>query len=456
MKKLLSVVLVLAIAASMALIHTFADDTVTDYFDYIDDDNKFVVVFDSVMINNEVVGVDGQGADYLTDHDSVINGPAESFGVRGWVAGSQDIESFGYMVDDGAPQMSPDQKATTGEDVVNAATSQGFEYCSRYWITVDAAGLEGVHKYTFLCKLTDGTIIKMTTPFNMDLEVYYNASGSEVPATPTKEPEQSSDVPPVIFAFDDDERFLDGTFFPSSGNEIESIDFDPDKKCEVIVMEATGDPYFGLPLGQVGMDDEAYEVNSETYKYLQIGVRFNVSEAGRNGQFFFQTDENMGFDEPKDMKFTYANTDDYQYVTVNMGKNKNWKGYLADSRLDPLSPSNAHCEYELYYIAFFATEADAKAFGEKWLAEGNAAFPTPEATPTKAPATAATPYTSPVPPTYVPPTYVATEVPATEAPKEVDVNEKSGVNPGLIIGIVAGVVVVAAAVVALLVIKKKK
>ena len=453
MKKTIIFILVLSIAASMMLLTSFADSSVVKFYDYVDDGNQFYVMFDSVLVNNEVVGIDGKGEDYLFENDHVLKGPADSFGVRGWVASGEDIVSFGYMVDGGQPQMSADFKAFTGDDVVGAATSQGYPYCSRYWITVDATALEGAHRYTFLCKLADGETVIMASGFGNDIEFTFSADGADV--APTATPEPSGPVengPAIILAFDDEEKYLDGSFFLSNVNEIEDMYFDAEKKCEVISMAAVGDPYFSVPLGQLAMEDEAYEVDTAIYKYMQIGVRFNAAAAGTTGQFYFQTDEYPNIDERKDMRFSYKPTDDYQYVTVNMAKNSCWSGYLADSRLDPLSPSNSECDYELYYIAFFSTEEEAKAFGEKWLVEGTDAYPTPAATPTKAPTTAPTAF-----PTMIP-TSVPTEEPTPaviDEPEDNKDNKKA--NTGLIIGLAAGsAAVVAGGVIAFVALKKKK
>jgi hypothetical protein len=214
------------------------------------------------------------------------------------------------------------------------------------------------------------------------------------------------------------------------------------------------------------LDGEMFELDTEKYKILQIGARIDPA-AGDRGQFYFQTDENSGYDEPKDVLFDYENTSEKQYVNVNLGKNKKWTGLMSDCRLDPFSGSSVECEYELYYMAFFTNENAAKEFGDKWLAEGSITVPTSEPTPTKAPTEVPT-ATPEVTPTEKP---VETQAPATEAKTDAPVatekaaeptapktddNKPSGPNVGLIIGIVVGVVAIAAIVAGVLISKKKK
>ncbi|MBO7406538.1 MAG: hypothetical protein J6V14_02820, partial [Clostridia bacterium] len=200
----------------------------------------------------------------------------------------------------------------------------------------------------------------------------------------------------------------------------------------------------------------------EKYKVLQLGVRINPN-TGDRGQFYFQTDENPGYDEPKDVLFDYAKTDELQYVNINLGKNKKWTGMMADSRLDPFGGNSEPCDYELYYMAFFTNEKAANDFGDKWLAEGT--LPTAEPTPTKAP----TAEPAATPEAVITDAPAATEAPktadaqkptdaakATDKPADKDNTQKDKNNTGLIVGIVIGVVAVAAIVCGILISKKKK
>ncbi len=184
--------------------------------------------------------------------------------------------------------------------------------------------------------------------------------------TPTSGPQADAEGP--LFRFDSDQYLADGFFTPTRNN-ISSITYDAAKKGTIISMSAANDPWVVLGFDACTQENEEMAVDTDTYRYLQLGVRFDPS-AGTSGQFYFQTSKHGGFDEPKNVSFNYKNTSGYQYVTVNMGSNRYWTGTMTDSRLDPLASCKKNCSYELYYIAFFTTQEAADKFGEEWLARG--------------------------------------------------------------------------------------
>ena len=207
---------------------------------------------------------------------------------------------------------------------------------------------------------------------------------SKPTATPTSKPTatpQPGSSPRFIFNTWDS---VYGGILSSVRNNINSVAFDTDRKCAVISVGAVSDPWIMLSLEDAAVSDSELTVDAEIYKYMQLGVKIDP-KAGTEGQFYFQTGKNRNLDEPKHVDFNYKNTDSRQYVTVNLGSNTYWSGTVLDSRIDPFTNSKAACDYELYYIAFFRSQAAADAFGEKWLSESSSSGPGSDATPTPAP-----------------------------------------------------------------------
>jgi hypothetical protein len=453
MKKALSIMIVLAIALSM--FGMIANAEVLEKDDLTDEGESVVVLWDSSQINGEVLGKDGFPLEYLLDHDFTIAGPAENFGVAGWVGCSQDIVAFGYSVDDGEPVMSADYKYETRQDVIDAAKSFGCDYASRFRIMVDGNGLEGTHKYSFLCQIEDGKIFKMSITDGTEVGFSYSADGTLPSPTPTIDPE-SEQIPMIMLRFDEEDKYIEGGLFSFSLNAIESIEFDAEKKCYVIHMENAADPWVVMLFSTLAMEDDTYIIEADKYKYMQLGIRTSNADAGSLGQIYFQTDENTGFDEPKAVVFQLKPTDERQFINVNLGRNKKWKGMMLDTRLDPFGECNGECDFEVYYIAFFSNEGEAKTFGESWLAQGDEVMPTkaPTPEPTEVPTQAPTAEASPVI-TSVPTEETVPTAQPTDAPINGNTGNK-GVNPGVIIGIIAGVAVIAIVVAIILISKKKK
>ena len=462
MKKLLSLMIITALILSTFTLVSGAE--VLDKEDFIAEGNNTVILWDSVRKNDEIQGNDGFAIDYLDAHDMTVAGPAESVGVVGWAGATQEIVAFGYMVDGGEPVLSADFMSETGDDVRGAAQSMGCDFASRYHITASTEGVEGTHRYTFLCQVEDGSVFIMSTAQAIVVEFDYRAEGEAPTAEPTAEPEEGdkSLEPGPFFRFDEDEKYVEGGLF-GAANNIDSIEFDAEKKCYVIHMENASDPWVVMQFTLAMMEDDNYIVDAETYKYMQLGVRLDNPSAGTVGQIYFATDENPGFSEPQGIMMRCEETTDLQFVNVNLGKNKRWTGIMVDTRLDPLGESNGIADYEVYYIAFFQNEKAANDFGAKWLELGDEAIPTPAPTPTKAP----TPEPTATPESDA--TAIPTPVPTDNEPAGQPTADNSGKDdksntgdkdtnskPWLIPVIIGGVVVVAAAVIAIIVSKKKK
>ncbi|MBR7062503.1 MAG: hypothetical protein IKI42_05655 [Clostridia bacterium] len=463
MKRKISVLLVAALILTMFAIPAKADSEVLEFDEF---GSTLIVLWDSILLDGKPAKEDP--VTYLEDYGAV-GGPREKIGARGWAASnSMDIAAFGYCIDDGEPVISEEFKVNTEDAVIAAAQSAGCSYVSRYHIVWDVTGVEGNHTIDFLIQFEDGTIVKMTTNTAVPVSYEYSADGSAVNATPepTAEPDPDTldNAPGPILRLNDEDAYAD--FFGALRNQIEEAYIDADKGCGVLSLDVVGDPYIVLMFTSLDQDGEPLEVDTDKYKIIQLGVRIDPA-AGDRGQFYFQTSENSNFDEPKDLVFDYARTDQLQYVNINAANNKKWTGTLSDSRLDPYSACSVANEYELYYIAFFTNEKAANEFGDKWLAEGDAAIPTSAPTPTKAP----TPEPTATPETVV--TDAPTDAPASDAapatdkaaetdkPADKDNNEKDDTEKkkdsktGLVIGIVIGVVAVAAIVCGVVIAGKK-
>ncbi|MBR6935679.1 MAG: hypothetical protein IKH41_09355 [Clostridia bacterium] len=460
MRKIVPFLIAAALVISMFAIPAAADSSVSEFTDF---SGTLIVLWDWIIID----GNSTEPVSYLEDYGAV-GGPASSVGISGWTANNtMEITSLGYMIDDGEPVMSADFMVTTDDAVKGAAQNAGCDYVTRFQVNVNVEAITGDHEIEFLIGFEDGSIYRMNTQIGMPVAYTYSADSSAVNATPeptaTPEPSELDNAPGPVFQFNDEDLF--GTFFGPLTNQVESVEFDSEKGCYVISMDKVGDPWVYLSIAALAAEYDEYVVDANTYKILQLGVRFPTA-VGTRGQFYFQTDENPGIDEAKDMIFDYKKTDEFQYVNINLGSNKRWSGTMSDCRLDPLSACNEACDFEFYYMAFFTNQDAATAFGDKWLASGELDIPTAAPTPTKAPTAEPTATPEVTPTEKVEPTEAAqpgTDKPeekptsaATDKPADDKKADNKGPNAGVIIGIVAGVVVIAAAVIGIVLAKKKK
>ncbi|MBP5730258.1 MAG: PT domain-containing protein [Clostridia bacterium] len=460
MKKTLPVLLVLALVLTLVMLPAHADTEIIEYDEYVEDGAETLFgCWDSISADGEMLHDDGGAVDYCDSKDRLITGPYNVVSVIGWMASTVEIEAFGYMIDDGAPVLSEEYLHTTEDGVIAAGAAIGCDYASRFFIRVDVSGLTGVHKITFLIKLGDGCIVTLSASAHYDMWFNYASSADDVPATsaPTDDPDNpsGSSMGPV-FLFNTD-TLMDGEFFAGSKNSIEDAYFDSEKGCYVLVLSGDDDPYILLPFGTLSILEDQYTIDCAEYRILQIGVCFDAPTMGTSGQFFFQTDENTGIGEARDVLFKWNDTAEKQFVNINLGKNKYWEGFMIDSRLDPQNPPKSGGEMEFYYMAFFANEEAANEFGNKWLETGALDVPTPAPTPTKAPTEVPTQAPTPAPTENAP---AVTDAPVSEPTKAPSGDEKDNTDAGnktwLIVGIIAAVVVVAAVVAAVIAASKKK
>ncbi len=461
MKKTLPVLLVLTLLLTLVMLPAHADTEIIEYDEYVEGAEQLHCCWDSIAKDGELPHEDGRAIDYCDSIDRLVTGPCSVVAVRGWVASTVEIVAYGYTIDDGEPVISEDFIFTTEDGVVAAGQAMGCDYALRYHIQVDVSAMTGMHKIAFLVKLGDGSIVAMSANAQYDVWFNYAPSAADVPVTPepTENPDEAGADPiGPVFLFNND-QLLDGEFFAGSKNSIDDTYFDSEKGCYVLVLSGADDPWILFPFGTLAMLEEDYNVDCAIYRYLQIGVRFDAPTMGTNGQFFFQTDENPGLAESRDIVFKWNETTEKQYVNVNLGKNKFWTGFMIDSRLDPQNPPKAGGEMEVYYIAFFANEQAANEFGNKWLETGVIDVPTPAPTPTKAPTEVPTQAPTPAPTEQAP----ATDAPVSDPTKAPSGDNKdntdksgSGNKTWLIVGIAAGVAVVAGVAASIIASAKKK
>lgn len=446
-----SLLLVLAIVMSMFAVPAVNAEQAAEWISYDEYSGQIWGGWDSIRFDDVIQGEDGLGAQYVKDRDYDIVGIADKLQIRGWLAFTDPVVSYGYIVDDKEIVLDEAFFVETEQPVYDAAASIGLDYAYRFYIEIDVSSWTGTHNIKYCAKLEDGTIVTLINNALIPLE--FDFTRTTEGATPTPEPtkaplNEGDDVPGVWIMFDNDYAIETLQDYIGSSNHILSIDLNEELKCAEIYVQGADDPNIYVPLTMLANDD----ISADEYKAIAFCYQFDPSEAfgeiGNDmaGGLYWQTEDHMGFGEDKKQSYKSQNTSDIQVTVVSMEKPKKWTGLAQDFRYDFLDTCNNDFTFNLYYIAFFKTAAGAEAFAQKYAEVGNEAFPAtpvPTEVPTKAPTEA--PTTAPE----------VTEAPATEAPKSDDAAKKDGgSNIGLIIGIVAAVVVAAAA--AVIIIKKKK
>ncbi len=234
---------------------------------------------------------------------------------------------------------------------------------------------------------------------------------------------------------------------------------------EVLKLTFTGatHPLFWFGLGASGTKNET-PLNASEYKYMKI--RYNSEAEDDVLRLFYATYTDL--ENNPGPAFTGENMIDldinhgagWQSLIFDMGSIENWKDYISALRfdIDPimdgagLTADSEGAVFSVSYIAFFKTEADAKAYkADLDPAEEDTTEPVIDSEKDTADDTAndTKPVDSKDDTTDKISEKVTDTAPSTEKPKE-----KSD-NTGVIIGIVAAAVVVAAVVV-FLVVKNKK
>ena len=388
MKKIIAICLIAALALTAIPVMSFAAE-LTSMLDY---DGSCYGALDNVFLDNTdefMGGRDGAGRDYLTEIDGTIRGEHSFVMITGWVAFDQPIKGYGYQIDGGDVVMVEDAIVTAGQDVLDAAASQNCDYATRMRIRIELGGLLGTHTLVPTIRVEDGKDYSLAL-FNQEIEIIYEGP-ADPDATPTPEPEttpgEEEPGPALFLVFDEDDKY--GDIF-SGGNAVEVGDFDEEKKCQILSVSESTDPYITVAI--VDAIDEVFgeEVDLDVYKFVQLGVRIDPEACNSNGQIYFTTDEDPELGERQCLAFQYQKTNEFQSVTINFTRTKSWTGALNVFRYDVFGTATADSEAELYYIAFFKTKDAAEAFATEYAEKGADAFPE-IATPTPKPTNTPTP-----------------------------------------------------------------
>lgn len=165
MKKFISIVISVALMVSLfSALSVFADETAT--IKTLDEFAPAGFSFDTVYGNgtygvDATVYVDGGAGAWLKtnggdDHYFPnTDGAIKTLGLRGWVGFDQEIDAFGFQVNDGVCYFG--NFATAAEKPVLDA---GGQYAKRYAIIVPVLAFPGENKFTACVRLADGTIVK--------------------------------------------------------------------------------------------------------------------------------------------------------------------------------------------------------------------------------------------------------------------------------------------------------
>ncbi len=228
----------------------------------------------------------------------------------------------------------------------------------------------------------------------------------EVTATPAPDLENIIPAGTVIFDGDYYDDFWRG------GSLLEDYSYNEEDNCYDLFFTEGIDPFVIMSYDTYSESDEAYAVDLDEYKVMQLKVKIDP-KAGRVGNIYYTTDEAPGaFAEAQNIQYNYTKTDDWQIVNVNGQYSLPWTGMLSATRFDVFSTLNTDTVVKIAYVAFFKTMADAEAFAANGSVFPATPEPTTPPTPTPSPEVTATPE---ITPTSEP---VPTEEPTAEAKSE--------------------------------------
>lgn len=125
----------------------------------------------------------------------------------------------------------------------------------------------------------------------------------------------------------------------------------------VFSVKQSGDPFINLNLGDVSLSD---------YPVARIKFRLQKGQQGGNGQLFFTT-EQTGISEAASFRMTYEDTENWQYVNINIASNSYGSGTLTSFRWDIFISAEQDAEVECAYILFFKSEEAAALFDDASL-----------------------------------------------------------------------------------------
>jgi len=185
--------------------------------------------------------------------------------------------------------------------------------------------------------------------------------------------------------------------------------------------------------------EEAAALDAEDYPVLLLKLKRSEGSP-LVGQFFFNTTVFTGPSAAGAVSFPYEDTTDWQMVVVNLGSNTNYTGNIVSYRYDPFSLTEADCQVEIEWIAFFQSTEAAKNFnGDFTQFETETASPSPSGE-TPAPATAGKATAKSTPP-------------SAATPKGTD---SGGIDQTTMILLIAGAAAAIIVIVVIVILVKKK
>jgi len=384
MKKVIAILICLLLLAPMISVSAGASDIEIE-------DEYYGIMFarwDTMKVDGEVVGTDGQALQYLYSIGGLLETKANTITVRGWMFCDVEIEGFGYVINDGTPVMKSEFTVEAEQAVYDQAKKNNVDYATRYEITIDVSDLKGVNRIRYLVKL-EGMLYQMTVENSFTFTFEFHQEGTEIEPTPT--PDTSSEsADPVFFRFNDEELVEEFFMYATNNNHVSSLLYDEEKNCCLIKAFGGDDPNIVLPFYQISLDDMlgcSREISADVYKTIVIIGKFKydsvfLDDKKVSGTFYYSTDEFQDWQEVRNEKYFYEKTDDIQFIKLCLAGKRYWKGQVYDCRFDFFEKADNDTEYELYAVCFFKDDAEAANWIETYKSNGDAAFPTPAPTPT--------------------------------------------------------------------------
>ena len=188
-----------------------------------------------------------------------------------------------------------------------------------------------------------------------------NTTEIELPEMPIGESEKNDEI---VFVFDNEDEYFG--LFEGRVTDIQDVSYDAEKKCFVLSVGESTDPFIELLFGVYTETGRIDPISADKYKFIQFGVRFDTG-AGREGQFYFQTTPNMDYKESQNLSYLYKGTDKLQYINIDASANGAWTGNVSDCRYDLLTTCKYDVEFEVYYVGFFENQEAANSYGDAWL-----------------------------------------------------------------------------------------
>ena len=457
MKRATAIILTIVLALTCSVIFASAGDTVQSSYDY---DGFISSHLDTIRIDGEVIGNSGAAFAYLAENDDTVEAGGSELTVSGWIICDRAIDQIGYSIDEGEPVFKAEYIVEAEAAVFNVAEQNGVDFASRFIIPIDVSGITGRKSIAVVLKNSEG-VFKVHTLIDTEIEFDYVREGTETEA-PETTPDPEDPTEPILIRFNDEDKVDDFFMYSTNNSHVSDIIYDSDRNCAVIECVGGPDPNVMLAFGEIALDDTLDffdgDISTAEYKAMVIIGRFdygtilNDESKDVGGTFYFTTDESTGYGESKNLEYYYERTDDLQYVVLNFARQKAWKGSVDNCRFDFFMTTDNDCEYEIYFIGFFADEDQANEFVSSYKESGDSILPTPEPTPEPT----ATPEATEAPETEVPEATEPQDSDPTEAPEATADPSKSGESKKGCGGFITAMPVLAVLLSSVLFLKKKK